>query len=257
MLVIDTPSVLPIDAYLDGVFPSLVKRIDAKDTMMGAADTPGGYYGVGRSAARCILSALAACGARTPAKILDFGCGWGRVTRWLRASFPAADVYGCDIDAAGINFVADVIGARTFPASTDIDAIPLQNGYDLIFVGSVVTHLDEANSARLMGRLFEALAPGGVLVVTSHGRDVASRVAAGGFIGKATEAPYAQALTGYQERGFGYGDYLHMIGKGYGLSLTNPAWLVGWAERTPGCRMVSLIERGWNNHQDVSAYRTL
>ena len=46
-----------------------------------------------------------------------------------------------------------------------------------------------------------------------------------------------------------------MIGKGYGLSLTNPAWLVGWAERTPACRMVSLIERGWNGHQDVSAYR--
>jgi hypothetical protein len=54
------------------------------------------YFGVGASALSNILHALAVTDT-TPARILDFGGGADRVTRWLRSAFPSAEIEGCAI----------------------------------------------------------------------------------------------------------------------------------------------------------------
>jgi trans-aconitate methyltransferase len=51
----------------------------------------GHYFSVGASALNTLLATISV--AQTiPKTILDFGCGGGRVTRWLRAAFPTADL---------------------------------------------------------------------------------------------------------------------------------------------------------------------
>ena len=71
------------------------------------------YFNVGSSALENILAAVGIAKIQ-PASVLDFGCGAGRVTRWIAAAFPQATIEGCDIRAVDIKFVADTFNARTW-----------------------------------------------------------------------------------------------------------------------------------------------
>jgi hypothetical protein len=79
------------------------------------------YLFAGASALNVIMAALQLADVPEPAKILDFGAGAGRVTRWLRAAFPTAALSACDI--------------RAEVSGTDIDALSSPGKYDLIWVG--------------------------------------------------------------------------------------------------------------------------
>ena len=67
-------------------FPDMVTEIAAGDTMFQGSME--GYVSVGMSALGAIEAALE--GRPTPGRILDFPCGYGRITRILRARFPNA-----------------------------------------------------------------------------------------------------------------------------------------------------------------------
>jgi trans-aconitate methyltransferase len=55
------------------------------------------YAGVGESALCCIRAAQMFAGVVEPISVLDFGCAHGRVTRWLRAAWPNADLHVADV----------------------------------------------------------------------------------------------------------------------------------------------------------------
>ena len=40
---------------------------------------------------------------------------------------------------------------------------------------------------------------------------------------------------------------------GYGLSVSSPAWVVGFLASRPELRLVLFAEAGWDGHQDVVA----
>jgi hypothetical protein len=95
------------------------------------------------------------------------------------------------------------------------------------------------------------LAPFGVLVFTTHGRQ--SHLAA-------IEHPEYYGLEGarrrrilrdYERVGFGYVDYPDH--SGYGISLAEPAWVCRLVMNIKGLRLVGLNEKSWDNHQDVCA----
>jgi SAM-dependent methyltransferase len=65
----------------------------------GAADAES-LLAVGQQCAKDIVTGLKRIG-RSPASfesVLDFGCGCGRVLRWLMPEFTSARVFGTDID---------------------------------------------------------------------------------------------------------------------------------------------------------------
>jgi cyclopropane fatty-acyl-phospholipid synthase-like methyltransferase len=63
------------------------------------------YFAVGKSALNVIQATLVLAGVNSPKTILDFGCGAGRVTRWLRAAFPDAKISACDTREEDLKFV--------------------------------------------------------------------------------------------------------------------------------------------------------
>ncbi|MFC4170116.1 class I SAM-dependent methyltransferase [Teichococcus aestuarii] len=207
------------------------------------------YLSCGASAYNVISAALDLSGVR-PRSMLDFGAGAGRVTRWLRAGHPQAAIATTDIRPRDIAFCQAAFGTRSWLSGIDIDRLSAPETYDLIWVGSVITHLSEENSLRLMRKLFSWLNPLGLLVVSLHGRFVQHRAAQFDHYGVGA-GRWADIERDYAARGFGYADYPGQ--EGYGISLCSPAWMAAAAERVAGARVVLFSERAWDGHHDVVA----
>ncbi|GAB3576142.1 hypothetical protein GCM10027445_39750 [Amycolatopsis endophytica] len=223
-----------------------VDRIIAPGDSMFRGNTEH-YFAVAGQALRACLHGLQAAGRPAPRRVLDFGCGYGRVLRTFRAAFPAAELIASDIELDGVEHCTRFFGAIGLPASVHIEEIPQVSDIDLIWSGSVLTHLDVDAWDALLGYFERALAPGGVAVVTTHGRRVAWRMGNGGEYGL-TEADHERVLSDYRAHGFGYADYPGQ--PGYGISLSTPAWVTGHV-LTPRLRLAGYIEAGWDGHQDV------
>jgi SAM-dependent methyltransferase len=205
---------------------------------------------VGLSAIRAIDSALAAAGASAPRRMLDMPCGHGRVLRFLRARFPEAAAVACDLDDDGVAYCAERFGAEGVRSSAHLASVELPGDFDLIWCGSLVTHLDAEANAALLGLFARSLSPGGVAVVTTHGQLVAERLRSGESAYQLVATSVPDVVAGYDATGFGYADY--PWSPGYGVSISSRAWIGAAAERA-GLRVVLFTERGWDDHQDVVA----
>jgi SAM-dependent methyltransferase len=218
--------------------------VDPRDAMH--AGDPIHYLSVGLSAIR----ACRAAGVTQARRILDLPCGHGRVLRALAAAFPAAELTVCDLDRHGVDFCARQFGARPVYSSEDLDALELPGGFDLIWCGSLATHLDEGATKMLLAKLCGALAPEGTLVITTHGEFVAERIARRDETYQLDENGIERLLAGYRASGFGYADY--PWSPGYGVSVAAPERM---GELAP-LPLIHVSERGWDRHQDVLAYST-
>lgn len=124
----------------------------------------------GSSALDAIQSSPRLGGVEAPDRILGFGSGAGRVTRWLRAAYPEASLACCDLRPEDMAFRQEVFGAEAWRSTTDIEAFDLRGPHDLIWMGAVLTYLDEARTRRLVDKAMDPLASGGLLVATTIGR---------------------------------------------------------------------------------------
>lgn len=203
------------------------------------------YFSVGLSAVRCIERALAGGNGRRPVRrILDFPCGYGRVCRFLRVRFPDADITVYDTDRAARRFCARAFNVRSLR--------PDQDRFDLIWCGSLLTHLDERSSARLLRRFHRLLAPGGICVFTTHGRFAHSIIRDHKFTYALTVRAQEKILAEYRETGYGYADYDNS--PGYGVSLAASEKIRGLAGEAGHWHETFYLNQGWDNHQDVWAY---
>ncbi len=225
-------------------------RIGAKDGMF-KKDLVDHYFSVGRSALEAIRLAMLATGKTTFTNILDLPSGHGRVLRVLKAAFPQAKLTACDLNRAGVDFCVKEFGAAGNYSDPDPDKISLAGGYDLIWSGSLLTHLD-ANGCRAFLQLFtRLLSNGGIFVVTTHGRHVVNRLRAGSHTYKLDPASLPRIVASYDATGFGYADYPKQ--GGYGVSASSPEWLMREVAKLPNMQIVNFSERFWDRHQDVLA----
>jgi len=103
------------------------------------------------------------------ARTLDFGCGWGRLTRMLAKDLDPGLLYGCDpveeiLDVSRLNGVPAELGRSDFlPQSLPFDN---PDGFDLVFAFSVFTHISEAAHQASIEAIHDGLKPGGLLVLT-------------------------------------------------------------------------------------------
>lgn len=206
------------------------------------------YNSVGESAARVIFSSLAVCPVERVARVLDFGCGHGRVARHLRALFPGAELFFSDIDEAAAKFCASQFRGEAVPACEEFSQVRLPADLDLIFLGSVFTHLDWSRAQTLWTQCFRSLRAGGALVGTFRGR-TAYRMMLSNPQRHNANGYYAPMIASYLSHGFGYQDY-----KGFtrwGQNLFAPTKYQALSEPQELARMVGLTEAGWANIHDV------
>jgi SAM-dependent methyltransferase len=234
------------ERLLDEEPPGVIRDISPGDEMY--EDDIERYLDVGRSALRSVRLALAAAGAAEPGRVLDLPCGHGRVMRMLKAAFPDAELTACDIDEDGIRFCAEIFGAAPVLSRDDPSEIAVEGRFDLIWCGSLLTHFDAYRWPPFLSFFAESLAPGGVLVFTTHGETAAERWRTADRIEVAR--PIENVIADYEDDGFGYSDY-PSAPKLYGLSISSPSWVCAQLARVRELRLVGYAEAAWGGYQDV------
>jgi len=202
------------------------------------------YLGVAETAVAQIAHAMAITGTGECRRILDLPCGHGRVLRALRAVFPDAEVTACDVNRDGVDFCAAQFGARPVYSTTDPREIPLDGTFDLIWVGSLLTHLDAGRCRAFLSVLCDRLAPGGLLLVSTHGRNAVKRW-------PLQDARLAAIRSGFETNGFGYAN--HAGASGYGTSAFTVGWLASELYSREDVMLIGYAERGLADHQDLAS----
>lgn len=107
--------------------------------------------------------------SRSDARVLDWGCGSGRLTRHLPA-VGFAEVHGCDIDGEAIAWCeANLPGARFTHISPDPPTQYPDSSVDVVCGYSVFTHLSRRDQELWLAELERILVPGGLVLASIHG----------------------------------------------------------------------------------------
>jgi SAM-dependent methyltransferase len=102
-------------------------------------------------------------------QVLDFASGYGRVTRFLVCDLPPERVWVSDIYPEGVRFQEEQFGVHGLVSTARPEDFACSQRFDWILVSSLFTHLPEATFGPWLDRLAALLAPGGLLVFTTHG----------------------------------------------------------------------------------------
>ena len=228
------------------------------DMMIGASRRH--YFYTGRSNLLSIANILNVRSGylsrpRPIRNLLDYGCGYGRVTRWLRAALPNMELYVTDIDQAAAAWTGETFGCQVIDTELAVDA------FDFIWVGSVFTHLSEEVAKALLARLLAALRPHGVLAITTHGRVRVARAEgivwddpSTKWMSLGLDRPRFEELIAGYHRGYGFVDYPSQ--PGYGITIVPLEWYSRHALQSSELIQIFCQEKA-ENHQDVSAFMKL
>jgi len=209
-------------------------------------------YG-GRSALKCIIDALISGDVRPPKSIFDFPSAHGRVTRFLKTAFPESELWAGDINADGVDFCADRFGAEPFYSAPDLLTVSLPRKFDLIWCGSLASHLPEAQCKALFALLLSALEEDGILCITTCGRGM--QHAHENVFKTIDEPAYEKICVDLTKRSFGYAPYSYRYAgydsaEEYGMAFLYPAWI---QENilNPAIQVLQFREKAWHGAQDV------
>ena len=227
-------------------------RISPNDGMY--AGNGSHYFGVGLSAINCIESALATSGSREPARVLDMPCGHGRVLRFLKERFSGAEITACEIDPHGLDFCAKEFGVNGCRSNEDLDVLFFNTKFDLIWCGSLVSHLPEAGIAALLNLFERSLSDTGVAVLSSHGDFVAEQIRGQLLDYGLPDEETVSIVRAFYAEGFGFRNY--RSSPGYGVSLISKERMTALAKKS-GLRHVHFAPRAWDRHHDIHALARL
>lgn len=250
---------LPAALSLEPPVPGIDLTIAPNDTMFVRVDGDeiglAMYLESGRTALQAMRAALTAAGTPEVRRILDLPCGYGRVLRVLRAAYPDADITACDIEHEGVDFCAEQFGAEPVYSRHDPARIALEGQYDLIWCGSLFTHLDAGRWPGFLRTFRKHLSPEGVCVFTTHGIGAEEYIHSGRNTYGLAEQQAQRLVRRYQRYGFAFQPY--QTGGDYGISLSSPMWVMDQIRKLPQTRMTLVLEKGFHNHQDVLAFGVL
>ena len=103
-------------------------------------------------------------------RLLDWGSGPARATRFMKLLWPGLVPVGCDIDAAAIAWCQAHVPGGLFHATDPYPPLPYPDAaFDAVVAASVMTHLTWPVQRRWLQEIRRVLAPGGVFVASVHG----------------------------------------------------------------------------------------
>jgi SAM-dependent methyltransferase len=231
---------------------SVCTAVSPNDQMFNKVHGYGVYHAIGRSALECIRYSLVSARKRPSdvKRILDLPSGHGRVLRHLRAAFPRAEITACDLLPDAVDFCMSTFGAIPAYSHEDPARINLpRDRFDLIWVGSLLTHLDRAQWGGFLSFFESCLHSGGLLVFTTHGREAHSRMLTGTFDYLLDDSARKSVLAEYESCRFGYAKYAWSAC--YGVSISHPAWVFEELSLITNLQVTHFAEDAWVGFQDV------
>jgi SAM-dependent methyltransferase len=129
--------------------------------------------------------------------------------------------------------------------------IAFPQNYDLIFVGSLITHLPIDAVSELLDALARVLQPGGLLIFSTQGETCLEHL---DWYGNDFARAERWFRTHLDQDGHCFMSYRGQ--RGYGVALHVRDFIERhMRERHPFLRLLRFSERGWDRHQDVWSYQ--
>jgi SAM-dependent methyltransferase len=204
------------------------------------------YLGVGLSALRALDRVISE--GPEPTSVLDFASGYGRVLRLLMRRFEGARVVACEIDPTAVEYCVHQFGVQAVLSENDLSTLSLRQKFDLIWCGSLITHLDEGRARDLLAFVERHLTDRGVGVLSVHGEVTVEALRAETNDYGLAPGSVASLLAGYEATGYGHASYGGH--DGYGISAVSVRKLDELASEARLSRR-TVQARGWDDHHDV------
>ena len=253
-----------LESPLDDTEKRLVRRVSLRVSPSDFMYVDGwstSYLTAGLSAGRVIRASLDAAGkVVSRGTVLDFPCGHGRVLRFLKEMFPDSQVVGVEILKDALNFCRRTFLVEAYASSParSFRSFSLPNTFDLIWCGSLVTHIDEQATLDLLDFFCRHLNSGGVCVFTTLGRKVAHGMSTGNTRHPLlTEEGAKKLLDEYERTGYGYADYAYTDAGSSGtngISVASRSHVEELARSVGPWEPVYYRESGWHKLNDVHAF---
>jgi SAM-dependent methyltransferase len=159
-----------------GIYHLVLKPGDAgplpvppKDLWEGYGQDDKTYLDSGRRHTSAMIEILerAGCAPGSLSRVLDLGCAAGRMVRFF-PRHDRAEIWGVDINAKHIAWCQSHLSPPLlFATVTTMPHLPFEDGYfDLIYCGSVFTHISNDLADMWLLELRRVLRTGGLLYVT-------------------------------------------------------------------------------------------
>ena len=189
---------------------------------VGLSSSRSSFTAVGKAALRDIYKSLGESGvARSELRRwLDFGCGSGRIARYLSNDDRIETLVGVDVDREAIEWCRSHLLGK-YLAANESPPLPLDDGcFDVVCTVSVLTHMDYDAQTKWLRELHRVLRVGGLLIATTMSPSLTwsrpdlsaaqlDSLAASGFLFGAAPGPFNDSAA-FQTK-----DYL--VGKLSGL----------------------------------------
>ncbi len=105
------------------------------------------------------------------ARVLDLGCGRGRLLKLIHEMYPEAELVGSDIDESSIEAAKKRVGQRARLKNEGATIISEKdNSLDMVVSTLVFHHLDVATKKLAVAEIYRALRPGGRVLIADFGK---------------------------------------------------------------------------------------
>jgi 2-polyprenyl-3-methyl-5-hydroxy-6-metoxy-1,4-benzoquinol methylase len=99
-----------------------------------------------------------------PSRVLDFGCGDGRLL-WELARRTPATIAGVDLSGRALSFARGFLGGSSADFYEDLGAVP-SDSFDVAVAMEVLEHISDAELPGVLADIHDRLVPDGLFVVS-------------------------------------------------------------------------------------------
>ncbi len=178
-------------------------------------------------------------------KLLDFGCGCGRLARMFKNR--PYELFGCDVNGLHVDWINDNLELMKAARCFIHQPLPYQNdSFDGIISISVFTHLNEINQNRYLAELHRVSQTGARLFLTVHGSRALERAVTEECIRdvlSVEEQPFQQACARFLEGHHAFIFQNHFLATQPSLSWRVKNFLMPLTGRT-GVPIPTILEYG-------------
>jgi len=192
--------------------------------------------------------------------ILDFGCGCGRMVRFLNNFSPSHTIHACDVNPDHVNWCQKNLDNVQTSQCDALPPLPYEERkFNLVYGLSIFTHLSEKSSIKWLLELNRVLKPNGILIVTIHGLSALNIIQNSALHQKMFNLKrkvVEKIAKDFQETPFRYFKYDQntienaKAGSEYGSTFIHPDYIYkNWS--TEGFKVLEIIPGGLRNWQDI------
>ena len=192
--------------------------------------------------------------------ILDFGCGCGRMVRFLNNYSTSHAIHACEVNPDHVDWCRDNLNNIHVSKCDTLPPLPYQDQmFNLIYGLSIFTHLSENHATQWLSEMKRVLKPGGILIVTIHGLTALNTIKNSILhqqIFNLGSDVVTRTIGNFQEEPFVFFKYnqntidIAKAGSEYGNTFIHPDYIYkNWAKED--IKVLEVIPGGLRNWQDI------